>query len=118
MTDLDLVAACAAALDVPKADPPSSFVLHAPLELLARALLLDHVAPDQRDAARDRLRWLVDQYEAAGASATEPAPALPAGVDELVLSLAAAGHAPILLSLRSRVPAVGATFGDALVATE
>jgi hypothetical protein len=115
--DLDLVAACAAVLDVPKADPPSSFVLHAPLELLARALLLDRVAPAQREEARARLRWLVAEYEAAGASAPD-APALTAAPDDVVCSLAAAGHAPILLSLRPRVAAVAPTFGDALVATE
>src|SRR5579885_1280290 len=107
-TDAELVATCAAVLDVPKADPPSSFVLHAPLELLARALLLDLVAPDRRDEARDRLRGLVAEYEAAGAASTTPAPNLPRSADDLVVSLAAAGHAPILLSLRSRVPAVAA----------
>jgi hypothetical protein len=116
--DTELVATCAAVLDVPKADPPTSFVLHAPLELLARALLLPRVAPPRRDEARDRLRWLVAEYEAAGAPAAGPAPALTATADAVVCSLAAAGHAPILLSLRPRVAAVGPSFGEALVATE
>src|SRR5690349_4476321 len=94
--DTDLIAACADVLDVP-------------LELLARALLLDRVAPDRRDEARDRLRWLVAEYDAAGAPAADPAPPLTASPDEVVCSLAAAGHAPILLSLRRRVAAVAPT---------
>ena len=49
MTDADLIAACAAVIDVPKQAPPNSFVLHAPLELLARAILLPRV-PERRAA--------------------------------------------------------------------
>src|SRR6266545_2959721 len=52
LTDSELVARCAAVIDEPKAAPPDSFVLHAPLELLARALLLDRVHPDARPPAR------------------------------------------------------------------
>jgi hypothetical protein len=116
--DTQLLTAAAAVIDLPKAEPPSSFELHAPLELLARALLLDRVAPDRREEARARIRWVAAQYEAAGPGAAEPAPALTAAIDDVVLSLAAAGHAPILRSLRPRVAAVAPTFGDALVATE
>jgi hypothetical protein len=115
--DADLVAACAAVIDIPKADPPTSFELHAPLELLARALLLERLPAEHRSAAHDRLRSMTDQYAAAGTALTD-APALTATADEMVLSLAAAGHAPILTSLRARVAAVSPTFGDALVATE
>src|SRR4051812_2212675 len=115
--DVDLVAACAAVLDIPKADPPSSFELHAPLELLARAVLLERLPTEHRAAAHDRLRSIADQYAAAGTGLEEPPP-LSARADEMVLSLAAAGHAPILSSLRPRVAAVPPTFGDALLATE
>jgi hypothetical protein len=119
--DSDLIAAAAAALDVPKAAPPDSFVLHAPLELLARALLLERVPANTRDAARDAVARLVEDYAAAGPAA-DPAdvPALQPSphVDDVVLSLAAAGHAPILLMLRGRVRDVPATFGDRLVAME
>src|SRR5689334_13288834 len=117
-TDEALVADCAAIIDVPKAAPPDSFLLHAPLELLARAILLPRVPAGARDEARARLQWLADKYVAAGPGAAGPAPALNAGIDEVVASLAAAGHAPILTSLRPRVAAVGPTFGDALIATE
>jgi hypothetical protein len=115
--DADLVAACAAVIDIPKADPPTSFELHAPLELLARALLLERLPDEHRAAAHDRLRSITDQYAAAGPGVAEPPP-LTATAEEMVLSLAAAGHAPILASVRQRVSAVAPTFGDALVATE
>jgi len=117
-TDAELVAECAAVIDVPKAVPANSFMLHAPLELLARAILLDRVPPRSRSAARARLRWLADTYAAAGPSIDPLPPATDLDVDTMVLSLAAAGHAPILLSLRRRVSAVPAGFGNPLVATE
>ena len=117
-TDTDLFAAAAAVIDVPKAAPPDSFVLHAPLELLARVLLLERVPADARAQARARIEWLADKYAAAGPG-MDPVPD-PDDVDpdDMVVSLAAAGHAPILFSLRPRVPAVPATFGARLVATE
>src|SRR5437868_112997 len=92
-TDAALIADCAAVIDTPKADPADSFILHAPLELLARALLLERVPPPARDDARARLQWLADTYAAAGPSAdAAPAP-LDIGTDDVVTSLAAAGHA-------------------------
>src|SRR5690349_5507979 len=105
-TDLELVAACAAVVDIPKQAPPDSFTLHAPLELLARALLLERVPADRRERARQRLQWLAAKYAAAGTSAdAETLGAIDADldVDRLVPSLAAAGHGPILLSLRRGV---------------
>lgn len=116
--DADLIAACATVIDVPKADAPTSFVLHAPFELLARALLLERVPEDRRDEARARMQWVADTYAAAGPSLVSPAPPLTASIDDVVLSLAAAGHAPILFSLRRRVSAVSPAFGEALLATE
>ncbi|HZN13588.1 MAG TPA: hypothetical protein VFB78_04920 [Acidimicrobiales bacterium] len=117
-TDAELIARCAAVIDVPKEAPPDSFVLHAPLELLARALLLERVPSDARPRARQRLEWLADTYAAAGPSATSTPPADDRAIDDVLLSLAAAGHAPILLSLRARVDVVPATFGSRLVAGE
>lgn len=117
-TDADLVASSAEVIDVPKAAPPDSFLLHAPLELLARAILLERAPEAARPLARDRIRWLAGKYVAAGPS-LDPLPALTAiDTDDLILSLAAAGHAPILTSLRPRVPSVPATFGTGLVLTE
>lgn len=66
--DTALVSAAATMVDRPKAAPPDSFVLHAPLELMARSALLGRVAPEDRHAARRRLVWFVATYAAAGES--------------------------------------------------
>ena len=77
-----LVQHAASVIGVPRAevlDGRFSFVLHAPLELLARAALLPLVAPERRDAARARIVVLADGYVASGPS--RPA-ARPADFDE------------------------------------
>lgn len=143
-SDARLLAAATAVVAVPKQAPADSFVLHAPLELLARARLLGHVPPDERRAARVAVVRVAAAYAAAGDPVDEPPPAptpsspeeaaallleaLGAGdlaefdrhaaalaaratADELrhllgpavVPSLAAAGHAPILLELLPHV---------------
>ena len=61
-------------LAVPKEAPADSFVLHAPLELLARAALLPTVRPEQRDDARERVHNLASAYAAAGDPVVPPAP--------------------------------------------
>jgi hypothetical protein len=61
-----LVAAAAARLAVPRMSVPAdrySFVLHAPLELFARAALLPLVTPEAHVRARARLGSLVGVYE-------------------------------------------------------
>jgi hypothetical protein len=119
MTDAELIAQCAAVIDVPKQAPPNSFILHAPLELLARAILLPRVPEHARDAARARMQWVADTYQRSENPAVETPPQLvDLDMTEVTLSLAAAGHAPILWSLRPRVPAVDANFGLGLVVTE
>jgi hypothetical protein len=97
-----VIARAVAVVSVPKAAPANSFVLHAPLELLARIGLLPHVAPVRRAAAVGMIEWLADQYAAAG----DPEDGVPANeipTEVLVTSLAAAGHAPIGLALLARV---------------
>src|SRR5262245_31590648 len=69
-----VLAAAAEVLSVPKVAPADSFVLHAPLELLARGGLLRHVRPDAREAARLRIVGLAAAYEAAGEGLAAPAP--------------------------------------------
>jgi hypothetical protein len=118
MTDADLIAQCAAVIDVPKQAPPNSFVLHAPLELLARAILLPRVPQPGRDAARARIQWLADTYAATGPPVATAPELVDLDMTDVTLSLAAAGHAPILWSLRPRVEAVRDTFGLGLVVTE
>lgn len=118
LTDGELIARCAAVVDVPKEAPPNSFVLHAPLEVLARSILLPRVPEPGRAAARARLQWVADTYAAAGPPEESSAPAEPVDVTAMTRSLAAAGHAPILWSLRPRVAEVDASFGLGLVRKE
>src|SRR6185295_10185463 len=61
--DATLVGHVADRIRVPRAAPADSFVLHAPLELLARAALLPWVAPEGKLAARLRLLTLLDEFE-------------------------------------------------------
>ncbi len=70
----DLVARATAAVAVPKAGPADSFVLHAPLELLARVGLLQFVEPGRRDAALAMIEQLAERYQAAGDPVVEPTP--------------------------------------------
>lgn len=56
----------------PKLAPADSFVLHAPLELLARTALLPLVEPRERELARKRILWLGATYAAAGEEIETP----------------------------------------------
>jgi hypothetical protein len=75
---------------VPKLDPADSFVLHAPLELMARVSLLTTVDPAAKQGARERLVWLVDSYRDAGESVSPPPPVRHASVAEAFSALTAA----------------------------
>lgn len=66
LSDAALIEATAAAIAPPKRDADSSFLLHAPLELSARAALLPMVAPAARDRARRRIAAIASQYSRAG----------------------------------------------------
>jgi hypothetical protein len=73
-SDDELTQAVGAVLARPKVAPADSFVLHAPLELLARRCLLERVEPSGREAVRQRLVWLAAAYEGAGDALDEPTP--------------------------------------------
>ncbi len=73
-SDRRLAAAVAEVVAVPKQAPADSFVLHAPLELLARVGLLPAVRPEAREGARQRLVWLAASYAAAGPPVDRAAP--------------------------------------------
>lgn len=62
--DTRLVEAAAAHLAVPRTGAADSFVLHAPLELIARAALLRAVEPRAREVARRRIADLATEYDA------------------------------------------------------
>ena len=73
-TATDPTIAIAPALAVPKEAPADSFVLHAPLELLARRGLFRHVRTVGRDAARAQVERLAAEYAAAGDPVGAPRP--------------------------------------------
>lgn len=82
LSDRQLVDAVSTCLARPKVAPADSFVLHAPLELLARAQLLDLVPAPERERARVSLAALGASYARAGDELAEP-PLLDAPVTTL-----------------------------------
>jgi hypothetical protein len=89
-SDGRLVGAVGEVLAVPRREPADSFVLHAPLELLARTALLAHVHPAARDQARERLVWLAASYAAAGEPVDRPTALDARSTPELAADLVAA----------------------------
>src|SRR6478736_10212863 len=72
-SDTRLVAEVGEVLAVPRTAEADSFVLHAPLELVARAALLPSVQPAQRDQARRKITAIADEFEDFGPPVKEPA---------------------------------------------
>ena len=66
LTDAQLFDRAAAVVSIPRRHVANSFVLHAPLELMARRLLLPLVPDHVRRPARERLLWVAARYEQAG----------------------------------------------------
>ena len=71
-SDAALLEEVAALLTPPRREPADSFVLHAPLELIARSALLPYVRPSARGDARRRVVELGDGYRTASPPAAEP----------------------------------------------
>jgi hypothetical protein len=122
-SDAALVDATAATIAVPRARPADSFVLHAPLELLARAALLPMVEPAGRAAARDRLRSLATAFDGWAPGVEAPTGALAsfehagAALDALRAALTdgdvdAADAAATWLSLRLDADEIRTTLAD------
>lgn len=116
-SDATLIEEAARIVARPKADAPDSFILHAPLELLARAALLAHVRPAARTAARQRIVHLAAAFESWGpgvATRTEAANASEGpsdiGTEDLVGALAAAVGAGDL----DRAESYGRTLAERL----
>ncbi len=66
LTDAELLDAAATTIAIPRDEPADSFVLHAPLELLARAGLLPHVESGRRGTVIDRMHDVARGYQAWG----------------------------------------------------
>jgi hypothetical protein len=87
-SDAELAERVAARIARPKLAPADSFVLHAPLELLARSALLPLVEPPARSAAREAIERLGDAYMAAGPELADPRPCPVASPAEIAARLA------------------------------
>ncbi|MEP6626303.1 MAG: hypothetical protein ABJC79_17780, partial [Acidimicrobiia bacterium] len=74
LSDVQLVQAIADRVQIPRREPANSFILHAPLELLARATLLPWVRAEGRALARLRLVAILAEYEAEPAADLTTAP--------------------------------------------
>jgi hypothetical protein len=74
LSDEQVFSIAARAVSVPRSEPASSFVLHAPLEVLARRALLRSVAPDRRAGGREQIRRVAASFERAGDPIGEPRP--------------------------------------------
>ncbi len=72
LPDTELIAAAIAVITPPKIAQPSSFVLHAPLELLARAALLPYVAAKAYPQALRQIAAVAVRYTHAGPSIDDP----------------------------------------------
>ena len=72
LSDIDLAGTVAGVVSEPRRDPADSFVLHAPLELLARVALLSRVRPANRDAARARIVDIATKLDAFGPPVERP----------------------------------------------
>jgi hypothetical protein len=90
LSDAALLHLAALRISQPKLEPADSFILHAPLELLARTALLSFVGPEARPAARDRIAGVAETYSAAGEAADDPLPRTWDDPTDAVAHLAAA----------------------------
>ncbi len=90
LSDVEVVGAVADVLAVPRRDESDSFVLHAPLELLARTALLRFVSADQRPRAHGRIMEIAGSFESFGDGVAPPADVAP---DSLRDAAAALGRA-------------------------
>jgi hypothetical protein len=89
-SDAVLIQAVAASIAPPKAQIRSSFLLHAPLELLGRAWLLPHVPSHSRENARRRIAEIAARYAAEGPEIESKPKAYPttdAALSELSMAL-------------------------------
>ncbi len=108
-TDAQLADGVSARLAHPKVAAADSFILHAPLEALARTALLPLVEPSARAAARERLAWVGETYTAAGEELGPAAPRAYDGIDVATAHLVAAIDAGDLDDADATAAWLGAT---------
>jgi hypothetical protein len=112
------------ALSVPRAEPADSFVLHAPLNLMARVGLLDYVAPDAVPAAEAVIQGVVDRYESVDPAAPPIGSVQFDNVGQAAARLTAALHAgdldhvdeiAIWLTARASSAELGRLLGESII---
>ncbi len=123
--DASVVAAVARAVARPRRDPANSFVLHAPLELLARVGLSARSIPDRHAEATARLEAMIDEWNAFSEPIDDPAErAIPTSASASARSLAdaldagaidEADAAAIGLARTCRPDEFGGLIGDAVM---
>jgi hypothetical protein len=123
-TDNDLIDRSIAVVSVPRQQPADSFVLHAPLNLLARIGLLERVHPEALPAAEAVIASTVERYEASGPGVGTPRTLTIASPKEAADRLAAAIRAGDLddvdalahwLTSRLSPSAIGHLIGELVV---
>ena len=122
-SDANLLRTVSQRVQLPREEPADSFILHAPLELLARAALLPWVPSSGRELARLRFVALLTQFEAAAAATigpipepTEPAAAAGALVEALAAGdLEATDRAAATLAISVPASALARLLGDAVL---
>ena len=110
-------------VQVPRVAPADSFVLHAPLELLARVAVLDHVDESAVSVAEARIAAIAAAYEAFGAGVEEPSPldgtpdGLAAALGQAIAAgdLAATDRAAAALAAGASVPDLRRLLAPVLV---
>lgn len=122
-SDAQLLARVAATVQEPRDRPADSFVLHAPLELAARAALLRWVDEPRREAARARIVDIATQWEAFAPSVSAPRSVpdnLESATNQLVAALAAgdaeaADGAALALGRLGALGELASRVGDAIL---
>ena len=118
LTDAELVAAVAAVVARPRRDPADSFVLHAPLELTARARLLERTPPELQEAGRLRLLSIAARYQTHDpldrAEASTDGPVVPDGDDPVGAVIAAVGAGDLVATDEATRALVAAGSRDGL----
>jgi hypothetical protein len=123
-TGRTLLARATAAVSVPRAQPADSFVLHAPLNLLARIGLLDYVEPAAVPAAYAAIESTVERYEGSGPAVEPPEPVMFGSPGEAADKLASAIRAGDLddvdalahwLTARLAASAIGSLLGELVI---
>ncbi len=89
-SDAQVLAAAAATIATPRVEEGDSFILHAPLEVLARSSLLTLADPEAREEIRGVVHGVANTYRDWGTAVPRPVQRIDTSSDEATKALAAA----------------------------